>query len=156
VIFMESTFFFDPANASLVAGLVFLAIDILVIGLSPLMFVGVASIATSLFLYATGWRPALAETLALVAGASLLVALIGWRPLQRFQSADVQEDQSSDLIGRELVTTHEVTKDGGRVHWSGLDWEARLAADASVARLAPGARARVTRVENLTLVLAPL
>ncbi|WP_442755129.1 NfeD family protein [Methylocystis sp. JAN1] len=153
---MEPSFLFDPANASLIAGLVLLAIDILVIGLSPVMFVGAGSIAASLLLYVTGWRPALAETLALIAGASLLVALIGWRPLQRFQAADVQEDQSSDLVGRELVTTHDVTKDGGRVHWSGLDWEARLAADAPVERLGPGARARVARVENLTLVLAPL
>lgn len=153
---MEPSFLFDPANASLVAGLVLLAVDILVIGLSPLMFVGAGSMAASVLLYATGWRPALAETLALVAGASLLVALIGWRPLQRFQASDIQEDQSSDLIGRELVTTHDVTKDGGRVHWSGLDWQARLAADAPVDSLAPGSRARVARVENLTLVLAPV
>ncbi|QGM96848.1 NfeD family protein [Methylocystis parvus] len=152
---MEPSFLFDPANASLVAGLVLLAVDIMVIGLSPLMFVGAGAIVASVLLYATGWRPALAETLALIAGASLLVALLGWRPLQRFQATDVQEDQSSDLIGRELVTTHEVTKDGGRVHWSGLDWEARLAADAPVDILAPGARARVARVENLVLVLAP-
>jgi membrane protein implicated in regulation of membrane protease activity len=153
---MEPTFFYDPANAALIAGLVLLAIDIVVIGLSPVMFVGVGAIATSVLLYATGWRPALAETLALVAGASLLVALVGWRPLQRFQAADVREDQSSDLIGRELVTTHVVTKEGGIVHWSGLDWQARLAADAPVDNLAPGARARVTRVENLALVLEPV
>ena len=151
-----TTFLFDPANATLVAGLILLATDIIVIGLSPVMFVGVASIATSLLLYATGWRPGLAETLARVAGASLLVTFVGWRPLRRFQSADVQDDQSSDLIGRELTTTHDVTKSGGRLHWSGLDWQARLAPEAPVERLAAGERARVTRVENLTLVLAPL
>ncbi len=153
---MEPSFLFDPANASLVAGLVLLAVDILVIGLSPLMFVGAGAIFVSLLLYATGWRPAPAETLAIIAAASLLIARLGWRWLQSFQTMDVKEDQSSDLIGRELVTTHEVTKDSGRVHWSGLDWEARLAADATVDSLAPGARARVARVENLTLVLAPL
>jgi len=153
---METSFLFDPANASLVAGLVLLAVDILVIGLSPLMFVGAGAIFVSLLLYATGWRPAPAETLALVAAASLLIARLGWRWLQNFQTMDVKEDQSSDLIGRELVTTHDVTKDSGRVHWSGLDWEARLAADSPVDRLAPGARARVARVENLTLVLAPV
>ncbi|WP_457798867.1 NfeD family protein [Methylocystis sp. S23] len=153
---MEPTFLFDPANASLVAGLVLLAIDVVVIGLSPIMFVGAGAIVASALLYATGWRPALAETLALIAGASLLVALVGWRPLQRFQATDVQEDQSSDLIGRELVTTHEVTKDSGRVYWSGLEWDARLSADAPIESLAPGARARVARVENLTLVLDPI
>lgn len=153
---MDQTFLFDPANASLIAGLILLATDIVVIGLSPVMFVGVGAILTSALLFASGWRPSAVETLALVAGASLLVTLIGWRPLQRFQASDVAEDQSSDLIGRELVTTHEVTKTHGRVYFSGLEWEARLAADAPVDTLAPGARAKVTRVENLTLVLAPV
>lgn len=153
---MDQTFLFDPANASLIAGLILLATDIVVIGLSPVMFVGVGAVLTSMLLFATGWRPSVVETLALVAGASLLVTLIGWRPLQRFQSADIAEDQSSDLIGRELVTTHEVTKQSGRVHFSGLDWEARLAAETPVETLAPGTAARIARVENLTLVLAPI
>jgi hypothetical protein len=104
----------------------------------------------------TGVRPTLVETAAIVALVSLGVALLGKGPLQRFQNADVAEDQSSDLIGRELTATHEVTKRDGRVHWSGVEWQARLAADAPVETLAPGARARVTRVENLVLVLTPL
>lgn len=152
---MEPTFLYDPANASLIVGLALLGLDIVVIGLSPVMFIALGSLAASALLYATGWRPTLIETTAIAAAASLLIALVGRKPLQRFQSADVQEDQSSDLIGRELTTTHEVTKSGGRVHWSGVDWRARLAEDASVNSLAPGSRARVARVENLVLVLAP-
>lgn len=153
---MEPSFFYDPANLSLIVGLALLGLDIVVIGLSPVMFFALGSLATSATLYVTGWRPTMVETAALAAGASLLIALVGRKPLQRFQNADVQEDQSSDLIGRELVTTHEVTKTGGRVHWSGVTWEARLMADAGVERLAPGAKARVARVENLALVLEPM
>ncbi|MGJ0393194.1 MAG: NfeD family protein [Methylocystis sp.] len=153
---MEPAFLTDSADASLIAGLALLGLDIIVIGLSPVMFVAVASLATSALLYASGARPDLIETLAIVAGSSLFIALIGRKPLQRFQNADVQEDQSSDLVGRELTTTHEVTKTSGRVHWSGVDWEARLAAGASVERLPPGAHARVARVENLALMLEPL
>lgn len=153
---MEPAFLYDPANASLVAGLALLGFDIVVIGLSPAMFVAVGALLASALLYASGWRPAPVETLALIAGASLLVALIGWRPLRRFQNADIEEDKSSDLIGRELVATHEVTKTHGTVFWSGVEWRARLAEDAGVERLAPGARARVVGVENLALVLAPL
>ncbi|KAF0125206.1 MAG: hypothetical protein FD148_2300, partial [Methylocystaceae bacterium] len=74
----------------------------------------------------------------------------------RFQNADIEEDKSSDLIGRELTTTHEVTKRHGVVFWSGVEWQARLAQDSPVESLAPGARARVVAVENLALVLAPL
>lgn len=153
---METAFFTDPANVSLVVGLALLGLDIVIIGLSPMMFVAIGAIATSLALYVTGLRPTPVETIALIAAASLVVALVGKGPLQRFQNADVEEDQSSDLIGRELTTTHEVTKTGGRVRWSGVDWQARLAAEAPVDSLAPGARARVTRVENLVLVLTPL
>jgi len=153
---MAPAFFYDPANLSLIVGLALLGLDIVVIGLSPMMFVALGSLATSVLLYATGWRPTLAETAAVAAGASLVIAVLGKGPLQRFQKADVQDDQSSDLIGRELTTTHEVTKRSGRVHWSGVTWEARLAPGAPVESLAPGARARVTRVENLVLVLEPL
>lgn len=148
-------FLFDPATLSLVVGLALLGFDIIVIGLSPVMFVALGALATSAALFVSGWRPGLLETAALAAALSVAIALLGKRPLERFQNADVQDDQSSDLIGRELTTTHEVTKQGGRLRWSGLDWDARLAADASVDSLGPGARARVMRVENLTLVLAP-
>lgn len=152
---MEPAFFYDPANLSLIAGLALLGLDIVVVGLSPVMFVAVGALATSALLYVTGWRPPLMETTAIIAGASLVIAILGRKPLQRFQNADIEEDQSSDLIGRELTTTHEVTKTHGVVFWSGVEWQARLAEDTSVDSLAPGARARVVRVENLALVLAP-
>ncbi len=153
---MESAFFLDPANASLVAGLILLGVDIVVIGVSPLMFAALAALLTSGALYATGQRPSLVATAAIVAGLSLVLAFLGKQPLERFQASDVKEDQSSDLIGRELTTTHEVTKAQGRVHFSGLEWEARLAPGAAIDALAPGARARVTRVDNLVLVLVPI
>jgi membrane protein implicated in regulation of membrane protease activity len=152
---METIAHLDSAALALMVGLALFAFDTLVLGLSPVMFVAVAALATSAALYATGARPGLVEAAAVVAGLSLVIALVGRKPLQRFQNADVQEDQSSDLIGRELTTTHEVTKTSGRVYWSGVDWEARLAPDSAIPRMAPGVRAKVTRVDNLVLVLAP-
>lgn len=153
---MDAALLYDPANASLIAGLILLGLDIVVIGLSPVMFMAVGALVTSAALYATGWRPSLVETAAIVAGVSLLIAIVGRTPLQRFQNADIEEDKSSDLIGRELTTTHEVTKTHGVVFWSGVEWQARLSEDASVDSLAPGARARVVAVQNLALVLAPV
>jgi membrane protein implicated in regulation of membrane protease activity len=152
---METIAHLDSAALALMIGLALFAFDTLVLGLSPVMFVAVAALATSAALYTTGARPGLVETAAVVAGLSVVIALVGRKPLQRFQSADVQEDQSSDLIGRELTTTHEVTKTSGRVYWSGVDWEARLAPDSTIPKMAPGVRAKVTRVDNLVLVLAP-
>jgi membrane protein implicated in regulation of membrane protease activity len=119
------------------------------------MFIAVGALLTSAVLYATGWRPSLVETAAIVAGASLLIAIVGRRPLQQFQNADIEEDKSSDLIGRDVTMTHEVTKTHGVVFWSGVEWQARLAADSDIESLAPGARARIVAVQNLALVLAP-
>jgi membrane protein implicated in regulation of membrane protease activity len=152
---MEPAFLYDPANLSLIVGLALLGLDIVVIGLSPVMFFALGSLATSALLYVTGWRPTLIETAAFAAAASLALALVGRKPLQDFQGADVQEDRSSDLIGRELTTTHEVTKAGGKVYWSGVEWQARLAEDSNVDRLEPGVRARVAHIESLVLVLTP-
>ncbi len=153
---MEPALFTDPANVTLIVGLALLGLDIAVIGLSPIMFVALGSLVTSAALYVSGARPGLVETAAIAAALSVAVALLGRKPLQQFQSAGVKEDQSSDLIGRELTATDDVTKESGRVHWSGLYWEARLSPDAKVDRIVAGARARVTRVENLALVLEPI
>ncbi len=120
------------------------------------MFVAVGTLVTSGLLFVTGWRPSLLATIALASVTSLAVAALGWRPLRQFQNADVEEDKSSDFIGRELITTHEVTRSGGTVHWSGAEWQARLAEDAGVARVGPGERMRIVDVENLALVLAPV
>lgn len=150
----------------LIAGLVLLGIDIFLIGLSPLMFVASAALVTSAMLYAfewkgsilslAGWTPGLLESLAFFAVVSLLIAVAGRRPLQAFQNANVQEDTSSDLIGREVVTTQEVSKTDGWVTWSGTQWQARLADSVPVERVGPGVRMQVVQVKNLALILRPL
>jgi membrane protein implicated in regulation of membrane protease activity len=130
------------------------------------MFVAAGALVTSGILYVSGWKtgilyvigrhPGVIEPLALCAVISLLIALIGRGPLQRFQSSNVQEDKSSDLIGRELVTTHEVTKTGGCVYWSGTLWQARLADRVRAERVGPGVRMQVVQVKNLALILSPI
>lgn len=146
----------NPITFYLIAGLVLIGIDISIIGLSPLMFVAAGAFVTSGLLYVTGWNPGLLEVLALCAVISLLIAVLGRRPLQYFQNSNVKEDNSSDLIGRELVTTQEVTKIGGWVEWSGTQWQARLADTAYTDRVGPGTRVRVVQVNNLALVLSPI
>ncbi len=155
----------DPAIFFLVAGLIVLGIDIFVIGLSPLMFVAAGALATGalLFLagwnggilYLAGWHPGFLEALAICAAISLALAIIGRRPLQKFQNANIKEDRSSDLIGRELVTTQDVTKTDGWVFWSGTQWQARLAGNVAADRVGPGVRMQVVEVKNLALILRP-
>lgn len=156
----------NPAVIFLIVGLVLLGIDIFVIGLSPLLFVAAGALATSGVLYVAGWSggflhiagwdPGFLEGLAICAVVSLLIAVIGRGPLQAFQNADVKEDTSSDLIGREVVTTEDVTKTGGWVTWSGTHWQARLADSVDVDRVGPGVRMIVVQVRNLALVVRPI
>ena len=104
-----------------------------------LLFVAAGALATGGILYAAswkggilslaGWTPGFLEALALCAMVSLAFAIFGRRPLQKFQNANIREDKCSDLIGREVVTTQEVTKTEGFVYWSGTQWQARLSAD---------------------------
>jgi hypothetical protein len=160
------TFVDNPALIFLVGGLMLLGIDIFVIGLSPLLFLASGALVTSGILYVAGWSggvlhlagwiPGFLEGLAIWAVVSLAIALVGRRPLQTFQNADVQEDTSSDLIGREVVTTEEITKASGWVTWSGTQWQARLADNVDVDRVGSGVRMRVVQVRNLALVLRPI
>jgi membrane protein implicated in regulation of membrane protease activity len=152
---MDATFFNDPAALSLIAGLALLRFDTLVLGLSPMMFFALAAVLTSSGLYASGWRPSLIVAAALIAALGLLLTFFGKVPLQQFQNANIREDDSSDLIGRELTTTQPVTKAGGAVYWSGVEWQARLAESAALERAEAGARMRVTKVDNLALILTP-
>lgn len=155
-----------PAVIFLIAGLVLLGIDIFVIGLSPLLFVAAGALVTSAILYVAGWSggilhmagwaPGFLEGLAICAVASVLLAVVGRRPLQTFQASGEKEDRSSDLIGREVVTTEEITKAGGWVMWSGTHWQARLADNVDVDRVGPGVRMVVVEVKNLALVLRPV
>jgi len=155
----------NPGIVFVVAGLIILGIDIFVVGISPLIFVAGGALATgtilclaswkSGILYLAGWHPGFLEALALCALLSLALAVVGKWPLQRFQNANIREDQSSDLIGRELVTTQDVTKTDGFIYWSGTQWQARLAAGVEADRVGPGVRMRVVEVKNLALILRP-
>ena len=146
----------NPVIFYLVAGLIIIGFDIFMIGLSPLVFLGIGAVLTSGILYYGGYSLTMLEALALCAVVSLLLALVGYGPLRRFQNSNVRDDDSSDLIGRELVTTQEVTKAGGSVDWSGTQWQARLADDVQAEKIGAGVRARIVKVVNAALVLRPI
>lgn len=148
--------FANPVILYLIVGLILLGADIFIIGLSPLMFVAVGALLTSGILYVVGWKPGPVQALALCGVISLLIAIIGRQPLQSFQNSNIREDNSSDLIGHELITTQEVTKTGGWVEWCGTHWQARLAEDAEVDKIGPGVRTQVVQVIDLALILRPI
>jgi membrane protein implicated in regulation of membrane protease activity len=155
-----------PAVIFLIVGLVLFGMDIFVIGLSPLLFVAAGALVTSAIVFVAGWGGGILHlagwTLGyLEAGAiwailSVLIALVGRGRLEAFQSAGIEDDRSSDLIGREMVTTEEITKTAGWISFSGTTWQARLADSVDTDRIGPGVRMRVVQVKNLALVLRPV
>jgi membrane-bound ClpP family serine protease len=154
--------FDHPALLLLIAGLLLLGVDIFV--LSPLLFVAAGALATGGILYASawkggilslaGWNPGFLEALSLCAVVSLVFAIFRG-PLQKFQNTNIREDNCSDLIGREVVTTQEVTKTEGFVYWSGTQWQARLAKSVQSDRIGPDVRMQVVEVKDLALILRP-
>ena len=140
----------------LIAGLILIAIDIFLAGLSPLMFIAAGALLTSAVLY-FGWLETdLLGALLLCVVLSVLSASLGWYPLNRLQKAMGSGPVGSDLVGRELDTTAEVGKRSGTIRWSGTEWQARLAPGCERDSLPPGRRVTITAVEGVTLILSPI
>jgi inner membrane protein len=136
-----------------VAGILLL-LELGVLGISgPLLFVALACIATGLLItlgIISGWN---IEFL-MVGVFSAVIAMALWKPLKKFQNAASAPDTSSDMIGRELLVTHEITRDQGRVSYSGIEWQARLDASFSES-IAISSRVQVVGVDGSLLRVKP-
>lgn len=131
-----------------------LLLDLSILGMSgPLLFIALASLLTGAMVsvqLVQGWEQALTSLGIL----SVLIAVLLWKPLKKFQNARSAPDTSSDMIGRELQVTLPVTHSEGRVAYSGIEWQARL--DASCHQpIAIGSRARVVGVNGSLLIVTP-
>jgi membrane protein implicated in regulation of membrane protease activity len=150
------TLFQDQATLFLIAGLVLIAIDLFVVGVSPLMFIACGALLTSGVLY-VGWLdPDLLGALLLCVVLSFVTALLGWYPLRRLEGTVNPGPVGSDLVGRELETTGEVDRKAGTIRWSGTEWRARLDASAGVAAVPAGTAVRITAVDGVTLIVLPV
>ncbi len=139
----------------LIAGLSFI-IELSIMGFgSPLLFFAIASVLTGLLIslgLISGW-----EVEVLVVGVfSLISAWLLWKPLKRFQNSSNGSDTSSDMIGRQVSTSSEVTVNGGSIRFSGINWNARLAADAGVELIETGTRCVISAVDGNVMVVKPL
>lgn len=145
----------DHATLFLVLGLMLLAVDLFVVGISPLMFIAVGTLLTSAVLWA-GWiEGGLLQAVLTAALMSVVVAMAGWYPLRWLQGRTAATPVGSDLVGRQLDTTAPVDRKGGTIRWSGTDWRARLDPASPAESLPPGKSVRITAVDGVTLVLVP-
>ena len=113
---------------------------------------GIASLVTALLISVgliSGW-----EVEILVVGVlTVLIALLLWKPLKKFQNSGGGADTSSDMIGREVKVSKDITAEGGAIRYSGIDWQARLDASANEAFIAAGEQCIIASVNgNIMLV----
>jgi len=130
-----------------------LVLELTVMGLSgPLLFFAIASAITGLFVSAgilTSWEY---EVLS-VGLLSLVCALLLWKPLKKFQGPAQVNDSSSDMIGRIVPVGEDVTRNGGSIRHSGIDWQARLDVSSSCEVLESGSRVEICAVDGNVMIV---
>lgn len=152
----------NPVTLWFAIGVVLLLVDIMLIGFSPVLFLGLAALLVSLVVWigatfmSPPWNPSFETTLFVWSLAIIAVMVLGWRPLKRFQSAGKDTTSSVEILGRELVTTDEVTRTSGTIRWSGTDWQARVYEGSVADHLGAGVRVRVAKIAGITLFLQTL
>lgn len=129
-----------------------LLLELGVMGINgPLLFIALSSLITGVLItlgIIGGWE---IEIVAVGIFAALSAAIF-WKPLKKFQNAAIKPNNSSDMIGRNLVVTHAITHQEGRVAYSGIEWQARL--DQSIDTIIPvAATAQVVAVDGSLLIV---
>ena len=138
-----------------VAG-VLLVLELSVLGLSgPLLFVAIGCAITGVFLstgFIDGWI-SIILSVGVVTGISTLLL---WKPLKGLQGPAKVSDTSSDMIGQTVPVSECVNRNGGTIRHSGINWQSRLDASASVNEIATGERAEISAVEGNVMIIKPL
>ncbi|MFT4766460.1 MAG: hypothetical protein ACI9OH_003589 [Oleispira sp.] len=134
------------------AGII-LVIELTILGLGgPLLFIGIACAITGVFVtigFLSSW-----ETEVLSVGIlSLVIAMILWKPLKQLQGPRKVSDSSSDMIGQVVPVSEQVTRKGGSVRHSGINWQARLDASSLVDALDSGERVEISGVEGNVMIV---
>ncbi|HAB55737.1 MAG TPA: acriflavin resistance protein [Cellvibrionales bacterium] len=132
-----------------------LIIELTITGLSgPLLFVAFASLITGLLIdlgIISGW-----ETEILALGIlSAAITLLLWKPFKNFQNSSDGSDSSSDMIGRQVPASAEITATSGSIRYSGINWSSRLAEDLSDP-IAEGASCIIIAVDGNIMIVEPV
>lgn len=138
-----------------IAGLSFVA-ELTIVGFAgPLLFFAMASFITGILIklgIISGW-----DVEVFVLGVlTAIIATVLWKPLKRFQNSGGGADTSSDMIGRQVPASGEITLSQGSIRYSGIDWNSRLAEDAGVASIAEGELCIIASVDGNVMLVKPL
>ena len=138
----------------LVAGISFI-VELTIMGLGgPLLFFAIASFITGILInlgVISGWEMEIFVFGVLTALTTLLL----WKPLKNFQNSGGGADTSSDMIGKQVPASSEITLDEGTIRYSGINWNSRLDAKATVASIADGEQCVITAVDGNIMIVKP-
>jgi len=129
-----------------------LIVELTITGLSgPLLFVAFASLLTGLSIdlgLISGW-----ETEIFVLGVlSAVITLVLWKPFKNFQNDSDGSDSSSDMIGKQVPVSAEITAASGSIRYSGINWNSRLVEGISTP-IAEGQNCIITAVDGNIMIV---
>lgn len=138
----------------ILAGVSFI-VELTIIGLGgPLLFFAIASFFTAILISVgliSGWE---VEVFVLGILTAIITVLL-WKPLKRFQNSGGGSDTSSDMIGRQVSASSEITSSGGKIRYSGIDWSSRLAEESGVDSIEDGQGCTIVAVDGNVMVVKP-
>jgi hypothetical protein len=117
----------SAANLTIIIGLILLAIEIWVLGLSTivLLALGLGCIITGLLAHLTIFPIDPIWLTSLSALNALILLLILWKPLKKWQQPKTQKtNQYSDFIGLTFILESELTfQQPSQIRYSGILWK---------------------------------
>ncbi|MEM7291804.1 MAG: NfeD family protein [Pseudomonadota bacterium] len=141
----------NMAGFWIAVGCLLLALEILVLGFSTVifMFAGIAAILTGLLVLAGVLPPTWIATAASTGILTGATGVLLWKPFKAMQEGEQPPaGHSSDLIGLEFVLAQDVTRLApGKHRYSGVDWRVELARSVSEETLAAGSLVSVAEVD---------
>jgi hypothetical protein len=155
---MQMITYFSDNHAQLfylIAGVSFI-VELSILGMAgPLLFFAIASVVTGLLIQANLLSSFESQFLCLGV-LTALITLFAWKPLKRFQNAGNGADTSSDMIGKKVPSSSEITHVNGHIRFSGIDWNARLASDYKEDSVKANTTCIITGVEGNVMLVKPL
>lgn len=137
-------------------GGVSLIVELTLMGLGgPLLFFGIAAFITGA-LSAMGVVSSWEAEIFTLGISTLVIALMLWKPLKRFQNSGGGPDASSDMIGLQVVAASTIDQASGKIRYSGIDWNARLSKEAGANPIAAKEMCVIVSVQGTTMLVKSL
>lgn len=151
-------FLHNPGDLWLAAAVAFLLLEAFGLPGVGLVFAGLGSLVAGFAVFSHALEPDnYTAQILLFLIASVVWAVVLWKPMQRFRVGKRQGGEYHNIVGgTAYVGAQGLTrKDGGEVTWSGTIMRAELSRSAGVDVVEAGTAVVITEVHSATLVVKP-